>query len=112
MPVIRKHLVHGASVLATVPFVLTGAPIGPALSSGEPLAAVCTNVELEHHRSCEVGYLAMYIPHGSTSDCLVLYYHEVGLHPTDSLLEDDFVAGCEAAKRERIALGVARGLDP
>lgn len=81
-------------------------------AAAEPLAAVCTDPEVQHHRSCEVGYLAMYVPHGATSDCGVLYSREVGLHPQDELLQPDFVAGCEAAKRERIELGVARGLDP
>lgn len=77
-------------------------------AKAEPLAAVCTNADLQHHRSCEVGYLAMYIPHGPTGDCETLYEREVMLHPQDELLQPDFLAGCEAAGRELIALGVNR----
>ena len=77
----------------------------------EPLNAVCTNSDPQHHQSCELGYLAMYIPHGPTSDCKILYGKEAGLHPADDLLEDDFTAGCEAARRERITLGVAGDLN-
>lgn len=66
----------------------------------EPLAAVCTDPDLHHHQSCEVGYLAMYIPHGPTGNCETLYAREVTLHPQDDLLQPDFLAGCEAAGRE------------
>jgi hypothetical protein len=78
----------------------------------EPLNAVCTDPEPDHHRSCEVGYLAMYVPHGPTSDCDALYDRVATLHPQEELLKPDFVAGCGAAHRERIELGVTRGLDP
>lgn len=77
-------------------------------ADAEPLAEVCTDAELAHHRSCEVGYLAMYIPHGPTGDCATLYAREVALHPQDDLLQPDFLAGCEAAGRELVTLGVNR----
>lgn len=54
----------------------------------------------------------MYVPHGPESNCVELYHRIAQLHPDDGLLEDDFTVGCEAAKRERIALGVGHDLDP
>ncbi|MEB3020014.1 hypothetical protein K6T79_03015 [Mycolicibacter sp. MYC098] len=97
--------------------LVAGALLGPTVlglnsvlpcANAEPLAAVCTDADLAHHRSCEMGYLAMYIPHGPSGDCPTLYEREVALHPQDGLLQPDFLAGCEAAGRELVELGVNR----
>lgn len=101
------RLIVGAAFTSAMVCVGTASPV-----AAEPLAAVCTNSDPHHHQSCEIGYLAMYIPHGPTSDCKTLYDKEVRLHPADELLEGDFIAGCEAAHRERSALGVAGDLNP
>lgn len=94
----------GTVLASAAGYLSTAAPV-----NAEPLAEVCTDPAPQHHQSCEVGYLAMYIPHGPMFDCAPLYDREVALHPHDELLRPDFLAGCEAAKRERSELGVLRG---
>lgn len=99
----RKTLIVGAALAvgALLNMVLLG---GVPHAKAEPLEAACTTIGPQHRDACALGYMA---PNQSTDDCEGLYAHDSTIAPQlgHAFLKPDYLAGCEAAKRQLSAQG-------
>ena len=84
-------------------------------AKGDPLTDVCPfDMAPEHRQSCVLGYAAMYEPGQAAANCQGLWERESVMYGRGSapLNQSDYLAACEAAKRELIDKVTRAALEP
>ncbi|MBV9320945.1 MAG: hypothetical protein JO106_13725 [Mycobacterium sp.] len=76
-------------------------------AKSDPLTTACPfDMAPEHRQSCVLGYAAMYQPGHTAANCQELWERESVMYGRGStpLNQSDYLAACEAAKRELIGM--------
>jgi hypothetical protein len=76
-------------------------------AKSDPLTTACPfDMAPEHRQSCVLGYAAMYEPAQTAANCQGLWERESVMYGRGStpLNQSDYLAACEAAKRELIEM--------
>jgi hypothetical protein len=79
-------------------------------AKGDPLITVCPfDMAPDHRQSCVLGYAAMYQPGQTAANCQGLWERESAMYGSGStpLNQSDYLAACEAAKRELTGMNQA-----